>query len=52
MIALKTFIANLHQAFGDNFKLPFAVWYSETPAGEEVAMPHCMFEALPSIMNN
>lgn len=49
MKALNIFIKELRQAFGENMKLPFAIWYSETPAGEEVAMPHCMFEALSLI---
>lgn len=49
MKAITTFIGELRRAFGENMKLPFAVWYSEKPAGEEVCMPHCMFEALPLI---
>lgn len=49
MATIDAFIANLRHAFGENMKLPFAVWYSDIPAGEEVAMPHCMFEALPLI---
>lgn len=49
MITLKTLINELRQAFGEKMKLPFAICYSQTPAGEEVAMPHCMFEALPMI---
>lgn len=49
MKALNLFIEELRQAFGENIKLPFAVWYSETPADEEISMPHCMFEAMPMI---
>jgi hypothetical protein len=49
MIRVQDFIADIHHVFGENQKLPIAVWYSDAPAGEEVAMPHCMFEALPII---
>lgn len=49
MINVKQLIADLRQAFGEAVKLPIAVWYSSDPAGEEVALPHCMFECLPMV---
>ena len=51
MIDVKQLIANLRHAFGEKAKLPIAVWYSNEPAGEEVALPHCMFECLPQVEN-
>ena len=49
MIYTKQLISDLRNAFGENLKLPYAVWYSNTPQGEEVALPHCMFDAMPML---
>ncbi len=49
MVEVDRLIADLRQAFGEKVKLPIAVWYTDEPAGEEVAMPHCMFECLPMV---
>ena len=47
MIYTKQLISDLRNAFGLGLKLPYAVWYSDAPEGEEVALPHCMFDAMP-----
>ena len=49
MIYTKQLISDLRNAFGENLKLPYAIWYSITPQGEEVALPHCMFDAMPML---
>lgn len=49
MIETKQLINDLRQAFGDGLKLPVAVWYSDSPAGEVAMLPHCMFEGLPLV---
>ncbi len=49
MIEVKQLITDLRHAFGGKMKLPIAVWYSDEPAGEEVVLPHCMFECLPMV---
>ncbi|MCC8114591.1 MAG: DUF169 domain-containing protein [Bacteroidales bacterium] len=46
---VKQLIDDLRQAFGEGMKLPIAVWYSDEAAGEEVALQHCMFAALPMV---
>lgn len=34
MIYTKQLISDLRNAFGQGLKLPYAVWYSDTPRGE------------------
>lgn len=49
MITPEKFIEDLRKAFREDMLLPFAVWRSITPAGEEVKVPHCMFGAVPQL---
>lgn len=44
-----TFIENYREAFGEKAKLPFAFWYSDSPATTPERVNGCMFKALPKI---
>ncbi len=45
-ITPKELIDNLRNAFGKNFQLPLAFWYSDTPIAQTQKTPGCLFKTL------